>query len=240
MPDFVPAKRPQLDPLTAWAYAQRAIIDDLRHSVPTSLGGGVAFNRAIADCPVVMLAVRGYYADTYKRPDLNDYNVYDDAMFLFDTGRLVGRFNWNTDPSKIGRNASIDKDYAMLRPGCYPFVKGPHHPGKPNEVARAFRQPSEAEAKRRKLETYFDDPRAEGKFSVLRVARDEGVPEGKVEWGMQNINIHPGGLHGTSSAGCQTCPREQWDEARDLAYARLDERAQTWLLYVLINADYRV
>lgn len=238
--DIVPPKRPGLDQLTAWAYCQRAIISDLKHTIPLDLGGGVAFNRLIADCPVIVCAVRGYYGDLFKRPEINDYNVYDDALFVFAGAKLISTYNWNTDPSKVGRNASNDKFYAMLMPGVYGFRQGAHHPGQPNEVTRAFRQMTADEAKRRRLDAYFDDLRAEGKFSVRRVAKDEGVPEGIIEWGMQNINIHPGGIGGTSSAGCQTCPREQWAGFRDQVYDLMGTAGQTWLPYVLMNADYRV
>jgi len=218
----------------------RAILSDLSHSAPMEESGGVASQRLIADCPVVLGAIRGYYPNTFLRPELNDYNIYDDAAFVFVNGQLRMRLNWNTDPGRVGINKSNGKFYAQLMPGVYMFRRGPHKPGQQGEVKRAFRQMTPAEALTAHLLRYFapGDPRAEGKFRVRRVERDQGAPEGEIEWGLQNINIHPGGKNGTSSAGCQTAPDEQFYKMRDFVYEWMEKCGQVVLPYVLLTSDY--
>lgn len=180
----------------------------------------------IAECPVMVLALRGF-ADI-KRPDRNDFGVWDDAAFLIDlTSGECHAFEWNCDPSAVGANAKNGgKLMAQLRAGAWAFRRGPHR-GVPNH----FRQCSEADAVSHNLDRYFTDQRAKGWFAVLRTEDKDG--KGKVEWGYQAINIHEGSKNGTSSWGCQTTSPAQWAEFQPIAYAMMDRHRQQVLPYVL-------
>ena len=69
---------------------------------------------------IVVIAVRGYFANSYGKRDENDLNVWDDAMIVCEVGKLVKAFNGNTDPSKVNSNL------AMLDTGVYRFYRGIH------------------------------------------------------------------------------------------------------------------
>lgn len=213
-----PRSRPQLNGDVARQVAYRLILAD-----PNVQGHWL-----IGACPVLCLAVRGYYADTIGTPGRNDYGVWDDALFLV-TPEGVTSYNSNCDPSRTGYNPGVDKFYAQLQTGVWPFREGPHK-GAPNH----FRQLSEAEAVARDLDQYFTDRRARGHFAVRRVEKD-GV--GRVEWGYQAINIHEGSRNGTSSWGCQTLPPDQWREFQVASYAALAKHGQaaSFLPYVLTD-----
>lgn len=213
----VPRERPKLDHSTVIQTLWRIVMSD-----PNVQG-----HRLIADLPAMVLAVRGYYADTFGRPERNDFGVWDDAAFLVDlTTREVHPFNINTDPSAVGHNAKNgDKLYAQLAPGVWPMRRGPHR-GVPNH----FRQCDDGDAVKHDLERYFADQRARGRFAVRRLVDKD---HGKLEWGYQAINLHEGSARGTSSWGCQTWPPAQWAEFQPLAYAMMDRHGQQVLPYVL-------
>ena len=82
---------------------------------------------------------------------------------------------------------------ATLIPGVWRFMAGWHKIGNPSGHA-ALRQHGD-----------------------VTVSRD-GVGN---ESGNFGINLHMGGSTGTSSLGCQTVPREQWQEFRKLIYDAL-------------------
>jgi lysozyme len=51
------------------------------------------------------------------------------------------------------------------------------------------------------------------------------------------INIHKGGVNGTSSLGCQTIPPAQWESFRSTVYMLMDRYDQSVIPYVLtVNA----
>src|SRR5688572_28449394 len=79
----------------------------------------------IAACPVIVLAVRGYYRDTIGKPEVNDFGVWDDAAFVV-TPMSVTSWNWNTDPAREGYNKGVGKYFAQLTCGVWPFREGPH------------------------------------------------------------------------------------------------------------------
>lgn len=184
-------------------------------------------SRLIADCPVQVLAIRGYYRDSIGRPERNDFGVWDDAAFLVDLkGGEVHPFNVNTDPVAAGHNArNGGKLFAQLVPGIWPMRRGPHK-GVPNH----FRQLDEGDAVKFDLDRYFLDQRARGRFAVRRLVTESDY---RVEWGYQAINLHAGSKNGTSSWGCTTFPPDQWPAFQTLAYGLMDEHGQQVLPYVL-------
>lgn len=210
----LPKARPQLDHEVARAVAQRLMFES----------PGCDGARVLADNPVHLLAVRGYYRNTFKRPGVNDVGVYDDAAFLISPHQVMP-FNWNCDPSKIGWNADLGKFYAQLVTGVWPFRQGPHK-GRP----KLFRQPTDEEAESLGLARYFTDARKEGEFTVRRVHKDE---TGELESGYFAINIHDSTDGTTGSWGCQTAPKEQMFELRDAAYAMMETHGQKVLMYLL-------
>lgn len=73
------------------------------------------------DLPIItVIGIRGYYLNSQGKPNVNDLETYDDAIFTLIRGRLVGAYNANTDPSKT------HADMAMLKEGIYQFYKGMH------------------------------------------------------------------------------------------------------------------
>lgn len=173
----------------------------------------------LRDCKVRVLAVRGYFRRTMGDPTKNDVGIVDDAAFVI-TPKAIGRFNMNTDPSRLGINRENGKHMAVLAPGVWPYKRGTHR-GEPGHI----RQPHDEDAGWMALPTYFGDERALGEFTVLR----DGVPD----VGDFGINHHSASTRSTSSAGCQTWPPSQWTEYRDMVYRALDDAGQAWLPYVL-------
>lgn len=136
----------------------------------------------------------------------------------------VTPFRWNTDPSRFGWNEALDKPFAILQPGVWPFHKG-QHKGK----GAAWRQMTADEAEKRKLATVFSDHRKDGSFRIWR-----GTIGAKMEIGYFAINIHWGGEYGTSSWGCQTAPSKVWPKFQTESYAATVK--QPILAYILADA----
>ena len=133
-----------------------------------------------------VLAVRGYYSESIGESG-NDLSAYDDAFFIV---TLTGMTAWNgnTDPSRYGWNAKAGKYMARLKPGCWWF-KSLIHRGN----YQAFGQ-------------------GDNLVTVERIKKDGSVA--KSESGEYGINLHLGGVNGTSSEGCLTLPPEQWSDFR--------------------------
>lgn len=150
---------------------------------------------------VMILAIRGYYQDTKGVPGQNDAGIYDDAFFLV-SKKDFAAVRGNTDPSRVGWNAAIDKPFAMLVPGIWWFVRGEHKGYRP-----ALRQPDEEQAKT------FGAP-DKGHFRVFRAKKMEDVfnNTARTEAGYFAINLHKGGDSetSTSSWGCLTLPPNQY------------------------------
>lgn len=68
---------------------------------------------------VCIIGIRGYYADTFGKPGVNDRNVYDDAIFVVSENDF-GAFQANVDPSVYRHRI------AQLVPGVYDAVKWRH------------------------------------------------------------------------------------------------------------------
>ena len=133
-----------------------------------------------------VLLVRAYYDATMGKPG-NDVAMYDDAAFIVSPGHFSA-WNANTDPSRYGWNAGAGKYMARLKPGCYTYRRLKHKMNSPSGYM-AFGQ--------------GDKP-----VTVERIKEDGKVA--KEETGCFGINLHRGGINGTSSEGCMTIPTGQW------------------------------
>lgn len=142
---------------------------------------------------VVGLAIRGYWERTIGDPTRNDVNEVDDVL-VWCSPEGFDITNGNTDPSKLGWNPGVGKPYGMLQPGIWDFYPGSHRGKKP-----AFRQADNAEVAK-KLGI-----RNEGKFLVERMWGWKD-PRNYLEWGHQQVNIHPMTISSTSSWLCLTIP----------------------------------
>lgn len=135
-----------------------------------------------------VLAARGYYRDTMGMPGTNDVGIYDDAIFIVTPGPFIA-FNANLDPSRYGWNPGAGKYMARLAPGVWSFRRLKHHPARPDGYM-AFGQGDSA-------------------VTVHRIRENGTIAT--TENGCFGINLHRGGVNGTSSEGCLTIPRDQWD-----------------------------
>lgn len=134
-----------------------------------------------------VLAVRAYYRDSMGVPRSNDYGIYDDAFFIVSP---LGFHPWNgnSDPSRIGWNPGADKFMARLKPGIYEFRRLKH---KINSPAG-----------------YMAYGQGSSPVTVERIRKDGSIAQ--TETGCFGINLHRGGVNGTSSEGCLTVPTGQW------------------------------
>lgn len=160
----------------------------------------------------VLVGIRGYYKNTMGKPGVNDRGIYDDAMFVVSPDCFVA-FNANTDPSRIrkGRGKGSEKGMASLKTGLYRA----HNVGYHKKIYPALRQGS-------------------GEVTVIR----DGIDGDYEDTGRFGINIHPGGINGTSSEGCQTIPRQggQWDAFIALVVSQLKKYNQKVVPYLLVES----
>lgn len=142
--------------------------------------------------PLVVVGIRGYYLDSMGTKGFNDRGMYDDACFVV-TLDTMRSFNFNMDASSYrkGWGFGKEKGMAMLATGVWRYTAGVH------KTYRAFRQA--------------------GPVTVLR----DGNKGSYKDTGWFGINLHRGGVSGTSSAGCQTWPADQFDEAKNFIYDHL-------------------
>ena len=132
-----------------------------------------------------IIGIRGFFLNQMGEKNRNDRGIYDDALFIYDGLNITG-YNANVDPSKYGINPKIGKGYANLEVGEYQYKLGIH--GLSKDVSKQY----EALVQHQKVDVKRDD--------------------GKEEAGFFGINIHRGGINGTSSEGCQTITHTQWVE----------------------------
>lgn len=175
----------------------------------------------VPEYPAAILAVRGYYQKTMGDPDRNDVGIYDDAAFLLHPGGMIPTL-WSTDPTRLGFNPGVGKNFAMLQPGDWFFIRGPHKGRTP-----ALRQADEEEAKAAGIPD-------KGRFKVWRAANMQQILDGtaKTELGYFAINCHCGGSTRPSSWGCQNEPRDSypaflkqvWDITKKLGMKRIPYR----------------
>lgn len=174
--------------------------------------------------PCAILGVRGYRRDTMGKPGQNDAGIYDDALFFVAPG-VFRAANGNTDPSRIGWNASIGKQFAMLVPGTWYFIRGSHKGRTP-----ALRQATEEQAADVKIPDH-------GHFTVWRAnSMDEVIQKrAKTEHNYFAINIHRGGDETTSSWGCQTIPPAEFDPFMLDVWEHTKKHGQDRIPYRLID-----
>ncbi len=159
--------------------------------------------------PVVLVAVRGYFRDTMGKPGANDRGIYDDACFVV-TPNEMRAYNFNTDPSgyRKGSGRGSEKGMASLKPGVWMYKTGLH------KGYAAFVQA--------------------GEVTVVR----DGTHGNYEDHGYFGINLHRGGVNGTSSLGCQTWPREQFDGAKEFIYGQLHAYGEGPFPYVLVDGEH--
>ena len=206
--------KPKLDPSIVLRFARQALMGD-RFLNPD----------IVSLCPVVVVANRGYYRDSMGEPGHNDVAIFDDASWIVNliTSEVVP-YRWNTDPSGLGNNQALDKGFAILKPGIWPFYRGPH-----KQKGPAWRQFDDETAERMNLgKLFLDGHRSKGEFEVWRGQFGENP-----EWGYQAINIHWGGDYNTSSWGCQTAPADQWKDFQTRSYELTTNAKQAVLPYIL-------
>ena len=167
----------------------------------------------------VLFGRRGFFIDMGERG--NDFGVFDDAIVLISPTSFV-TYNANTDPS-----VRRDK-VAILRPGRWKYKPGIHNRNKPvdkrypaliqNDEVTVFRPGTEAVPA--------------GTRSELGLCRGDG------EWqGWFGINIHRGGNNTTSSEGCQTIYRPQWDAFLTQTHMEMKRHNQDAIDYFLTESD---
>ncbi len=161
----LPSSRPRLSSTALRAKIHPFNIDRQRH-------------------PIVIVGIRGYYANTMGVPGLNDRGIYDDALFV-DTPEATVAYNGNTDPSRIrkGTGKGSRKGMASLKPDVYYAHRIALHRGKYTALCQTC-----------------------GPVTVVR----DGEPNYE-DKGYFGINIHRGEFSSTSSLGCQTIHPLQWD-----------------------------
>lgn len=161
---------------------------------------------------VFVLAVRGYYRDTMGVPRSNDYGIFDDAFFIVSPFGFSA-WNGNSDPSRIGWNGNAGKFMARLKPGVYTYQRLKHHASRPDGYM-AFGQ-------------------GERPVTVERLRQDGTIAQ--TETGYFGINLHRAGINGTSSEGCCTVPREQWEDFRDTLSDAMRKSAVSSFSLILVD-----
>jgi lysozyme len=141
---------------------------------------------------VSVVAIRGYYLDSMGDVGKNDRKLWDDAMFIVTPSDIL-RFQANTDPNGYRKGQGTGAGKGMAM-----LKTGIHLYGTGKHKGRlAFRQ---------------CEP-----FTVIR----DGNPPYE-DTGMHAINLHDGGYNSTSSLGCQTIPKGEWEGFQPRLYALLE------------------
>lgn len=169
-----------------------------------------------------LIGVRGYRSDSMGKPGMNDFGIWDDAIFYVSPTTFLAE-NANTDPSRVGWNGNAGKPMAVLNPGFWPFRRGPHKGRIP-----ALRQMTSEEAR------FRGGVPNDGRFSVTRTYA-VGDKRNYQEAGYYAINVHPGGEVGTSSEGCQTLPKGRSDKFLQTVWDETEAAKINVIWYGLID-----
>lgn len=159
----------------------------------------------LAQYPVKLLGVRGYYKNTMGEPGKNDIGIYDDAIFIVAPNNLMLSYNGNTDPSRALPNV------AVLKPGGPYLYKIGMHGVSGDHPYRALRQ--------------F------GRVTVLRGGKEDTDTAAAPFY----IDIHRGGYNTTSSLGCQTIHPDQWPDFFTNVETLMDKNRQSIIPYCLVE-----
>lgn len=154
---------------------------------------------------IYLVGFRGYYLDTMGVKGKNDRALYDDAIFSVSD---VGFTSWNanTDPSIYRKGSGTGE-----RKGVASLKTGLWLYKK--GIHRGYKAFVQA--------------------APVTVQRD-GSPDYE-DTGYFGINIHKGGINGTSSLGCQTIYPTQWEAFRAYNYELMDRFGQKIIPYVLLE-----
>lgn len=164
---------------------------------------------------VIVVGIRGYYKNTMGVINQNDRAIYDDAIFIYSKDAMIA-YNANTDPSfyRKGIGTGTRKGMASLKGNAiyYAHRLGMH---KGNYLALVQRA---------------------GEVTVIR----DGINGDYEDKGYFGINIHEGGLLTTSSEGCQTIPRGQYQgfitNVKEMLQRYYPTTSKTEIVpYILIN-----
>lgn len=155
---------------------------------------------------VEILVVRGYYLNSMGKKGANDRAMYDDAIFVASPNGIQP-FNGNSDPSVYRKRVAT-----LKAPQSVSYKPGKHGLSRPDGGYPAFRQNSNV--------------------TVIRdgIGEDTDNPS-KRFW----INLHRGGVNGTSSLGCLTVPKHQWDEFHALVTSLLKQYGQKTFVVTLVE-----
>ena len=197
------------------------IIPDNRPNISLDYAREILDRLGAKDATIRLVGIRGYWKRTMGDPLKNDRRMYDDALAVVLRDRVV-TFNFNTDPNgwRKGHGKGGVKGMATLVEGLYESWCMGKHKGQ-----------------------YWALVQTGGEVLVRRDA-DASVPEKDIvevdgekfyeESGYFGINIHRGGVSGTSSLGCQTVPPGQYDEFQKLVYAEMKKAGMKKIQYGLV------
>lgn len=164
--------------------------------------------------PLFVVAIRGLFSRTIGAPG-NDINAYDDALYIVRprAGKdpEVKTCNANTDPTRYGWNAKAGKYMARLKDGRYTFRRRLHGG---------------------RYMAYGQDG---SPVTVERIDATGAVRA--TETGSFGIDLHPGGINTTSSEGCITMPRDQWEGKTGVDATILNTAGKDWWPFILITAS---
>ena len=155
-----------------------------------------------------VLGVRAYYRDSMGEPGVNDVSQYDDAFFIV-SPLGFSAWNGNTDPSRYGWNDNADKYMARLKTGCWTFIRRMHR-GK-----------------------YWAFGQGDNEVVVERIKSTDIVATS--ERGCFGIDLHLGGINGTSSEGCVTVPPSQWTAFEKELTSTMKSLGETEFPFILID-----
>lgn len=151
---------------------------------------------------------RGYYRDTMGVPGVNDWGLYDDAIIVV-TPTAYATYNANCDPSRHHPGV------AVLKAGVWRYQLGIHNQSKDPATHARYEALVQAEPV-----TVVRDP-------------DTTHPERWEDTGWFGINHHRGGVHVTSSEGCQTITPPQWTGYLELVKSEMDRHRVKAIPYLL-------
>lgn len=215
-----------------------AIVPEQRPALDLQKARALLSARGVTE-QVALLGVRGFFGEMGHAPG-NEIGLYDDAVFLVTPEACTG-FIFNTDPSK-----SAPSD-VMLKPGLWRYRRGWHNGSERHEALVHEGSPVWVVARPVSLEDYHHFAGKVGQRRLdsvaayreaLRAGPGKVMDDGTVEWPMDaHINVHRGGVEGTSSKGCQTVPPDMWAEFIGATYGAMERHRQPEIPYLLVEAQ---